>query len=250
MKRATVLALITLAAVGCRKAVQSSLFACVPAEAALAAGVDLPEIRRWPLYERLPVAWRAALTPIQPAQSAIVALDSKELLLAARGHFIAPPPGAVMAAPDVALFGPAEPVKAAAESYRGGSVARTPLIAAAESVAPGSPVWLVARGDADLPLPGNVANFLGILRKARLVTLTVRRSGALEFDLKASAPDENAARAIEETLRADLTLAAVAEAKRPDVAALLKKASVTRDGLDVEVRFAATDESAARLLGM
>lgn len=101
-----------------------------------------------------------------------------------------------------------------------------------------------------MPLTGNVANFLGILRKARVVTLTVRRSGALEFDLKASAPDENAARAIEETLRADLTLAAVGEAKRPDVAARLKKAEVTRDGLMVEVRFSAPDDVAGRLLGL
>lgn len=101
-----------------------------------------------------------------------------------------------------------------------------------------------------MPLPANIASFVGILRKARVVTLTAQRTGAMEFHLRASAPDENAARAIEETLRADLTLAALAEAKRPDVAALLKKAEVTREGLMVDVRFSAPDDAAARLLGM
>lgn len=249
-KLAIIAACTALAATSCRQAAHSSLFACVPADSSLVAGVKLSEVRQWPLYEHLPDSWRSALAPVEGAQTAILATGGKEFLLIAQGRFPSPPPGTLMAAPDLAIFGPSDSARDAAARYRTGAAPQTELLKTAESLPSGTPLWLVARGDAELPIPGNVTNFLSILRKARWIALTVQRNGALRFDLRATAPNEQAARAIEETLRADLTLAAAGEARRPEVAAVLKKAEVTRDGLGVEVRFSASDQTAARLFGL
>jgi hypothetical protein len=51
-------------------------------------------------------------------------------------------------------------------------------------------------------------------------------------------------------LRADLTLAAAAEAKRADVAAALRAARVTRTDREVRVTLAVNDDVAGRLFSM
>jgi hypothetical protein len=80
--------------------------------------------------------------------------------------------------------------------------------------------------------------------------LTARTGAGLWLELRALAPDANAASAIEETLRADLTLAAAGEAKRADVAGALRSAGVSRADREVRVTLTVSDDVAGRLFAM
>jgi hypothetical protein len=241
---------------GCRKAPEARraidirLAACIPPDAALVAGVDLDALRASPLYPKIPPAAKAFAAQLGGVSSTLVAYNGKELLVAVHGNFKAPPAGAASLAPDLALIGSPEQMAAATAQYKSGRTGAPALLAQAESLAAGAQLWIVARGDARLPLAGNAANLARILRKAEFVTLTARTSAGLVLELRAIAPDSNAASAIEETLRADLTLAAAAEAKRADVAAALRAARVTRTDREVRVTLAVNDDVAGRLFSM
>ncbi len=227
-------------------AIDPALARCIPPGSVLIAGIDLAALRRSPLYADAPLhAFAAQLSGVS---FALVAYDGKALLIAARGNFPAPPAGAIMLQPNLALYGSPEQVALAETQYKSGHAAASALLANAEAVAPDTQIWIVARGDAPLPLTGNAANLTRILRKANLVTLRVRKGSGLALELQASAADVNAARAIEETLRADFTLAAAAEAKHVDVAAALKSIQIARANGEVRVNLAVSDEVAHRLL--
>jgi hypothetical protein len=244
------------ATVGCRKApeakpaIDAGLAACIPPDATLIGGVDLAALRASPLYSKMPPAANAFAAQLGGVSSVLAAYNGKDLLIALRGNFKAPPEGAATLAPGLALIGSPEQMAAATAQYKSGRAGAPALLAKAESVAAGSQVWIAARGDIRLPLTGNAANLTGILRKAQFVTLTARTAAGLAFELRAFAPDANAASAIEETLRADLTLAAAGEAKRADVAMALRSAQVTRADREVHVALTASDDVAGRLLAM
>jgi hypothetical protein len=229
-------------------AIDPALARCIPPGSILIAGVDLAALRRSPLYADAPL--RAFAAQLDEVSFALAAYDGKGLLIAAHGDFPSPPAGAIMLQPNLALYGSPEQVALAEAQYKSGHAAASALLAKADAVAPDTQIWIVARGDAPLPLTGNAANLTRILRKANLVTLTVRTGSGLALELQASAPSGNAARAIEETLRADFTLAAAAEAKRVDVAAALKSIQISRTNGEVRVTLAVSDEVAHRLLQM
>jgi hypothetical protein len=250
---AVAVAALVCAAVGCRRtpeaprAIDPGLAACIPADAALIAGVDLDALRASPLYSKMPAVANTFAAQFGGVSRALLTYNGRELLVAVRGSFQAPPAGAAMLAPGLALIGSPEQVAAATAQYKLGRTGAPALLAQAESVAAGVQVWIVARGDARLPLTGNAANLAGILRKAEFLT---RTAAGLVLELRASAPDANAARAIEETLRADLTLAASSQAKRADVARALRSAEVTRADREARVTLAMSEEVAGRLLAM
>jgi hypothetical protein len=242
------------ASVGCRKApeakraIDAGLAACIPPDTPLIAGIDLAALRASPLYSKMPTVAKAFAAQLGEVSSALAAYNGKELLIALRGSFKAPPAGASTITPGLALIGSPEQVAAATAHYKSGRTEAPVLLAQAEPLAAGALLWVVARGDTRLPLTGNAANLTGILRKAEFVMLTVRTGVGLSLELRALAPDANAASAIEETLRADLTLAAAGEAKRADVAKALHSAEVTRAGREVRVTLTVGDEVAGRLL--
>ncbi len=257
MKPASTLptALICLA-IGCHhtppvpQAIDPAMAACLPPDSALIAGIDLTAVRASPLYAKAPAAAGAFTAQFGGVSSALVAYAGKELLIVARGRFQSPPPGAVMVAPDLALYGSPEQTAAASARYKSRSPGPTALLAQAESVARGAQVWAAAHGNAPLPLSGNVADLAGILRKADFITLTARTGPGLALELRATAPDTNSARAIEETLRADITLGAAGEARRPDVAAALRSARVDRADRQVVVSLSVSEDAAAQLLAL
>jgi hypothetical protein len=244
---------LVCAAVSCNRTpeaprpIDPKLAACVPADTVLIAGVDLAALRASRLYSKIPPAANAFATQLVGVSSALVAYNGKELLVAMRGDFKAPPGGAAMLAPDLSLIGSPEQMAAATAQYKSGRTGAPALLAQAERLAAGAQLWIVARGDARLPLTGNAANLAGILRKAEFVTLTVRTGAGLALELRAFAPNANAASAIEETLRADLTLAAAGEAKRADVAGALRAAQVTRVDRESRVTLTVSDDVAGRL---
>ena len=244
------------ASVGCRKApeakraIDAGLAACIPPDAVLIGGVDLAALRASPLYSKIPPAANAFAAQFGEVSSALATYKEKELLIAVRGTFKAPPAGASTIAPGLALIGSPEQVAAATSQFKSGRTGSPALLAQAEPLAAGALLWVAARGDAPLPLAENVANLTHILRKAQFVTLTVRTGAGLSLELRALAPDTSAAGAIEETLRADLTLAAAGEAKRPDVAGALRSAQVSRADREVRITLSMSDDVAGRLFAM
>ncbi len=224
--------------------------ACIPTDAVLIAGIDFDALRASPLYSKMPAAANALAAQLDGVSSALAAFNGKELVVGVRGSFKAPPEGAATIAPGLAFIGSPEQVSAATAQYKSGRSGAPALLAQAESVAAGAQLWAAAQGNARLPLTGNAANLAGILRKAEFVTLTARTGAGLALDLRASAPDANAAQAIEETLRADLTLAAAGEAKHADVAGALRSAQVTRADREVHVTLTVSDDVAGRLFAI
>jgi hypothetical protein len=251
----TAVTLVILAA-GCRRApepreaVDAGLAACIPADAALIAGLDVNALRASPLYSKMPGAVNALTAQFDGVSTALAAYNGRDLLFATHGKFKTTAPGATILAPDLALMGSSEQVAAAAAQYKSGHTGAPALLRQAEALATGALFWIAARGDVRLPLTGNAASLTHILRKAEFVTLMVRAGAGLTLALRAVAPDEKAASAIEETLRADLTLAAAAEAKRADVAAALRSAQVTRTGREMLVTLTISDDVAGRLFAL
>ncbi len=249
-------AALVCATAACRKAPQekraidTGLAACIPPDAVLIAGIDLAALRESPLYSKMPPAANAFAAQLSEVSSALVAYNGKELLAAVRGGFKAPPAGAAAIAPGLALIGLPEQVSAATAQYKLGRTGAQALVAQVEPLADGAQFWMAARGDVRLPLTGNAASFVGILRKAQFVTLTARMGAGLALDLRALAPDANTAQVIEETLRADLTLAAAGEAKHADVAGALRSAQVMRTDREVHVTITVSDDVAGRLFAM
>ena len=182
--------------------------------------------------------------------AALIASDGKELLIAARGKFASKPAGAQALKPDLVLFGSDAMMQAGRAQFATGRTGAPELVAQADSIAAGAQIWVVARGDAPLPFSGNAANLAGILRKATFVTLTARTNAGLALELRALAPDVDAAQAIEETLRADVTLGAAGEARRPDIAAALRSIQVTRNDREVRLALAVSNETAEKLFGL
>src|SRR5690348_17083857 len=125
----TILALVALAA--CHKPPSSPasvLAARLPATAKVVAGLDLDQLRSTPLYAKLP-------ENLRDASYAMLAYDGREVTTA------------TLTGGRVILSGPEGPGAPRELMDR----------------APSSPVWVVARGDASLPLAGNLANLNRLL---------------------------------------------------------------------------------------
>ena len=121
---------LVCATFGCRKApeakraIDAGLAACIPPDAKLIAGVDLDALRASPLYSKMPAAANAFAAQLGEVSSALVAYNGKELLVAIRGGFKAPPAGAATIAPGLAVVGSPEQFAAASAQYKSGQTRR------------------------------------------------------------------------------------------------------------------------------
>ena len=228
--------------------VNADAAACIPSDTIVLAGVDLDRLRAAPLYSKLPAAVVALAGSYSTASSALLAYNGKELLAIARGQFAKAPPGSVLAAPNLALFGSEQLVTAAMAQYRSHAAGAPAVLARAKSVAADRQIWIVMQGGVDLPLTGNAANLNHLLRNAESASVTVNVDSELALAITVLGRTADSARNVEETVRAEITLAAAAEARRPDLAKLLRSISIDRDDRTVRIMLSADADVAAKLL--
>lgn len=220
-----VTALVVL--VGCRSRVPD-MFSYIPPSATVIARVDLDRVRELPIASRLP------LDAYRGSHSLLLASDGKGLLAIAKTNS------------DVSLTGDPGLVAAARAQYRTGRSGAADLVAhAPESGA----IWVVARGGISLPLSGNAANLSRLLRNCEYATVAVRLGSDVELTATAVGRNADAARQVEETLRAAITLGGAAEARGSALATMLKSIELGREGETVRVRFTTSMVTAEKLLG-
>ena len=213
----------------------AELEACLPSDTLTAAGIDLDQLRAWPLYTKLPHAAAALAQPLSSASSLLAAYNGKEALVVARGRFREAPEGMTLLGDGLAAAGSPEAVSAAGARRRTGKGGAGWLLERAAAVAASSPVWLVTRGGVTLPLSGDAANLNGLLRLLDYAAVGIRLDSELRFDVVARGLSEQSAQRFEENLRALFTLAAAAQARNAPLAKSLRSAQVRRDGLTVRV---------------
>ncbi|MGO9965794.1 MAG: hypothetical protein ACLPY2_00855 [Bryobacteraceae bacterium] len=238
-------AFVMLAACGHRAALDSDLDAAIPADAVIVAGANLDQLRGTPL-------WRAAppglVEPFRQGSRLLAASARNEWLVLARGNFSQPPAGGRWLAPGLAAAGSGRLVAEAAGRWRSVRAAG-PLLEFAVAHAAGSALWIAARGGVDLPLSGNYANFNRLLADVEYVSLSARLAGDCRLQLTAESRGEAAAQRFEQTLRAMLSLAAMAEARHGELAGALNGAVVRRDGRKIDAELSGSMETVASLLG-
>ncbi len=174
------------------------------------AGVNLDRLRAAPLYSKLPAAAAAMAGAFTGASSALLAYNGRDLLVIARGSFAKAPAGATLAGPNLALFGTSQLVASAMAQRRTATPGAPTLLARAESIAAGRQIWIVMQGGVALPLSGNASNLNQLLHHAESATVTASFDSGLALEVTAIGLTTDAARNIEETVRADITLAAAA----------------------------------------
>jgi hypothetical protein len=238
---------------GCRTstvahAVDPEAASCIPADTLALAGVDLDRLRAAPLYAKLPSAVTAMAGAFTGASSALLAYNGKDLLAIARGSFAQAPAGATLAAPNLALFGTPQVVAAAMAQRRSRTAGAPALLALAESIAAGRQIWVAIQGGVAFPLSGNAANLNQLLHNAESATVTASFDSGLALEVTAIGRTGDAARDIEETVRADITLAAAAEARRPDLAKLLRSIRIDREDRSVRIALKADEDAAAKMI--
>ena len=250
---AAVLALLFIVALSCRRpapgAVDRALAACLTADTSAVAGVNLDRLRASELYRTIPPDAAGLLESARNAGYILAAYDGKDILVAARGDFGSPPAGAVLLGKNIAVFGSPAAVRAAAAQYNSGQTGARRLLDRAESVA-ADPLWMAVRGGASFPLTGNAANLNRLLQLTEYATLGVRLGSRIDLEAAGAGRTPEAARNLEETLRALFSLAAAAAAREPDLTALLGSVQVRREGLTVRATLSAAPEQAGRILGL
>jgi hypothetical protein len=246
VRRAAVLAaLVVLAGCGQRATGDSILEGAIPVDAVIVADANLDRLRGTPLWGAVPAG---LAEPFGQASRVMAASAQDEWLVLARGNFAQPPAGGRWLAPGVAAAGSDRLTAEAERQWRSARVAR-PLIEFAVAHADGSALWIAARGGVDLPLSGNYANLNRLLADVEFACVAVHLDGACRFELRAESRSEAAAQRFEQTLRAMLSLAAMAEARHAELAEALNGAVVRRDGRKVDADLSGSMETVAKLLG-
>ena len=213
---------------------------CARAAATVAlAGIDLDRLRASPLYAKLPPAAQAFLEPFRDAHHVLIASTGAELLTIARGVV----PGATQLAPDLALYGAPDLIAAAVAAHAPASI-----LAPAESVAAGHPIWIAVRGGVALPLEGNWSNVNNLLRDTEYVTLALRPGDPVELELIAQCPTPDAALQFEQSFRAIVSLARPPARASPQRPACSQSIRIHRDDRTVRVSLSAPLDALARLL--
>jgi hypothetical protein len=220
--------------------------ASVPAGVLAIAGVHLDQVRGSDLYRSLPPAWVSALAPFREASVAWLAYNGNDFLVIAGGQFSSAPAGTILTAPGLSLAGSSAIVRAAQEQQATGRSGAPELVAEAVPVA-GQPIWAVIRGDARLPLAGNLANFNRMLSFTRYATLAIRWDSATEIEMNGYCATPEIALRLEENLRGLATLAG-ATARAPDLRELLQSIRIEREASAVHVRFRANPSAFQELL--
>jgi len=220
---------------------------CVPPGAVLLAGLNLSEIRASPLSGKLPLI-DPFIDLYRHATQLLLAFDGRDLLTIARGPFRGAPASGTLVERGLAVSGPDAAVRAAIARRQRGSGAASGLVANARSVAAGKPIWIVARGGVALPLTGNAANLNRLLRDSEFAAVTAALGPRIRIEAIAAGRTPEAARDVEETLRAVLALMAMAEKRGSDTAALLAAVEIRRQDRTVEASVSVTPDALGKLL--
>lgn len=232
---------------GPRPPIDPAMAACVPPGATLLAGIDLVRLRASALYSKLPHSATALVESLGEARSLLLASDGKNLLAIARGPFRQAPAGATLLGDGLAIEGTPEWAGAAAAQHRTGKPGAPDLVAdAAEAAA--NPIWIAALGGKPLPLSGNAANLNRLLRAADHAVIGVGLDQPVRIQATVVGRSADAARQVDETLRASITMTAAAESRHADVVALLRAIQLSRDDRTVRASLSATPEQVQQLL--
>ena len=242
---------LTAFATGCHSAppaaIDRAMAACVPADTVILGGVDCARLRASPVYQKLPAAVTALLEPLRPATYLLLASSGRDFLAIGRGPFGQAPPGATLLAPDLAAAGSPDAVRAAVAQHRRG-VTGASLVGRAERLASGREIWIVALGNATLPVSGNAQNLNRLLHSTEYATLAVHVTDGIEAEATGVCGTAEAARRLEEELRAMASIAAAAEARQPGIAAELRAIQVSREERTVRVELRAGAAGVEQLL--
>ena len=220
----------------------------IPADSLLLAGLNLDEVRASPLYPKLPPAARALAEPLRDAGYLLLASNGKDIAAIARGRFREAPPGATLVAPGLAVGGSPDSIRAAIAQHKTGRNGAPDLLACAASVADGRQIWIVTRGGVPLPVTGNAANLNRLLRDTEYAAIGARVGSQIEIEATAVGRSTEAGREFEERLRAILSLAAAANARRPDLVALIRSVLIRREDRTVRVALSAGPDAVDPLL--
>ena len=230
--------------------VDPALSNCIPADTLALAGVNLELVRASPLYGRLGPAAAAFLQPLREAGYALIAYNGREVLAVAKGAFRSAPPGAVLLAKDLAIYGSPDAVRAATAQRKTGSTGARWLLDHGADAQRFGQIWAVARGGGALALPGNAANFSRLLSMTESATFAAKLNGSIEFRGDGVVRDAASAQRLEENLRGLVSLAVLAAARNRALSAPLRALQVSREGATVHVTLSAAPEEAAALLGL
>jgi hypothetical protein len=214
----------------CRRS-EPPLIAAVPPGTTALMGLDLTAILQSPLYPKLPPAVGALIEPVRRASTMLIAWNGTGLLLLARGRFEQHPPGYVRIGNSTAAAGASDRIQAARTQLESGQTGAGELT----RLVPAAPIWAVIRGDGQLPLTGNLANAKNLLREADYTIVSAQPGESINLSVTSECPTPDNARRLEQSLRALATLAAAANTRQPDLAALLRSVNVSRDDRVVRV---------------
>jgi hypothetical protein len=253
LARYAALVALAAAAISCRSisrpaGVGRDMAASIPADTLLLAGLNLDELRASPLYPKLPPGVRALAEPLRDAGYLLLASNGKDLLSIARGRFRVAPPGATLVAPGLAAAGSPDSVRAAIAQHKTGRDGAPDLLARAASLADGKQIWMVARGGIPLPVTGNAANLNRLLRNTEYAVIAVRIDSRIEIEATAVGRTGEAGREFEENLRAILSLTAAADARQPDLVALIHSIQIRREDRTVRATLSGGPDAAGSLL--
>ena len=255
LARFAALVALAAAAVACRSlnapaGVSREMASAIPADTPLVAGLNLDDLRASPLYPKLPPAVRAFAEPLRDAGYLLLASHGRDLLAIARGRFREAPPGATLVAPGLAVTGSPDSVGAAIAQHKTGRNGAPDLLARAASLADGKQIWMVARGGVALPVTGNAANLNRLLRDTEYTAIAARIGSGIEIEVTAAGLTADAGREFEENLRAILSLTAAANARQPELVALIHSIQISREDRTVRAALSAGPDAAASLLGL
>jgi hypothetical protein len=229
-------------------AIDPAAAACVPPGAVILAGVNLDRLRASPLDRELPPAAAVFLEPLRNAASLLLASDGSDYLAVSRGPFLQAPAGATLLAPGLAAAGSPGWLRAATARRRSGATGATALLERAEPLAAASEIWVVASGKASFPVSGNGENLNRLLHATEYATLSVRLANGITLEATGVCADADAARHLEETVRAMVTLGAAASARQTAIASLLKRIRTSRDARAVHLNLLAQPADLEQLL--
>lgn len=227
--------------------IDPAMASCVPPDTLLLAGLNVSEIRSWPLRDKLPLV-EGFLDPYREATQLLLAFDGRDLLTIARGPFHAAPVSGTLVGRGLAVSGPDAAIRAVVARRRRGSGPPSGLVAFAGSAAAGKPIWIVARGGVALPLTGNAANLNRLLRDSEFAAVTAALGPRIRIEAIAIGRTPEAARDVEETLRAVLAMTAMAEKRGSEAAALLGAIEIRREDRTVHAAVSATPDALGKLL--
>jgi hypothetical protein len=241
--RIIVLAALAALGVSCRSgpppAIDPDLAGRVPSSATILAGVNLERVRASPLRQQLPPAALAFLESLGGARSVLAASDGSRYLVLTRGDFLKPPAGSTLLGQGLAGAGSPEWLGAAAESRQGHIAAPNGLLSHGEPLAAAAEVWVVAAGNANLPLSGNGDNLNRLLHATVYSTLSVRLADQVSLEAMGMCRGPELARQLEETVRAWASLGAAGTERQPALSSLLRRIRVSRADRAVHVTLVA-----------